>query len=188
MVLGFCRLSPCCCAPISPYEHPELWMSASLPESLLPQPSIHRKSQGFCSRVFRQSASGPMWEPQVLLFSQKCLLEYNLTHSLFLISFPHLGWEDPLEEGMATHSSILAWRIPLDRGAWQATVHGVTKSQTRLSTNKSTLPSQIILFTYLLTCPLFTCCLRNVCSGRPAPVPCSECSVFVTTKALSHIC
>ena len=28
-----------------------------------------------------------------------------------------LGWEDPLEEGMATHSSILAWRIPKDRGA-----------------------------------------------------------------------
>ena len=45
-----------------------------------------------------------------------------------------LNWEDPLEEGMATHSSILAWRIPMDREAWQATVHGVTKSQTRLST------------------------------------------------------
>ena len=44
-----------------------------------------------------------------------------------------LGWEDPLEEGMATHSSILAWRIPMDRGVWWATVHGVTKSQTRLS-------------------------------------------------------
>ena len=44
-----------------------------------------------------------------------------------------LGWEDPLEEGMATHSSILAWRIPMDRGAWCATVHGVTKSQTQLS-------------------------------------------------------
>ena len=44
-----------------------------------------------------------------------------------------LGWEDPLEEGMATRSSILAWRIPMDRGAWQATVHGVTKSQTQLS-------------------------------------------------------
>ena len=44
-----------------------------------------------------------------------------------------LGWEDSLEEGMATHSSILAWRIPMDRGAWRATVHGVTKSQTQLS-------------------------------------------------------
>ena len=29
-----------------------------------------------------------------------------------------LGWEDPLEEGMATHSSVLAWRLPMDRGAW----------------------------------------------------------------------
>ena len=43
----------------------------------------------------------------------------------------HLGWEDPLEESTATHSSVLAWRIPMDRGAWQAAVHGVTK--TRLS-------------------------------------------------------
>ena len=36
-----------------------------------------------------------------------------------------LGWEDPLKKGMATHCSILAWRIPMDRGAWRATVHGV---------------------------------------------------------------
>ena len=43
-----------------------------------------------------------------------------------------LGWEDPQEEGMATHSSILAWRIPMDRGAWWVTVHGVAKSWTRL--------------------------------------------------------
>ena len=41
-----------------------------------------------------------------------------------------LDREDPLEEGMATHSSILAWRVPMDRGASWATVHGVTKSQT----------------------------------------------------------
>ena len=33
---------------------------------------------------------------------------------------PSLGQEDPLEEGMATHSCILAWRIPMDRGAWKA--------------------------------------------------------------------
>ena len=47
-----------------------------------------------------------------------------------------LGWEDPLREGMATHSNILAWGIPetrMDRGAWQATVRGVAKGQTRLS-------------------------------------------------------
>ena len=41
-----------------------------------------------------------------------------------------LGLEDPLEEGMATHSSILTQRIPMDRGAWWATVHGVAKSWT----------------------------------------------------------
>ena len=35
-----------------------------------------------------------------------------------------LSWEDPLEKGMATHSSILAWRIPMDRGAWRAIAHG----------------------------------------------------------------
>ena len=41
-----------------------------------------------------------------------------------------LGCKDTLEEGMATHSSTLAWIIPMDRGAWQAAVHGVAKSQT----------------------------------------------------------
>ena len=41
-----------------------------------------------------------------------------------------LVWEDPLEEGMATHSSILAWRIAVDGGAWQFAVHGVAKSWT----------------------------------------------------------
>ena len=39
-----------------------------------------------------------------------------------------LGWEDPLEEGMATHPSIIAWRIPMDRGAWWAPVCRVTES------------------------------------------------------------
>ena len=43
---------------------------------------------------------------------------------------PSLGQEDTLEKDMATHSSILAWRIPMDTGAWQAIVHGVTKSRT----------------------------------------------------------
>ena len=44
--------------------------------------------------------------------------------------FQSLGGEDPMEEGMGTHSSILAWRIPMDRGAWWATVHEVAKSWT----------------------------------------------------------
>ena len=44
-----------------------------------------------------------------------------------------LGWEDRLLKGMATHFGVLVWRIRMDRGTWWATVHGVTKSQTRLS-------------------------------------------------------
>ena len=41
-----------------------------------------------------------------------------------------LGWEDPLEEDMATHSSVPAWRIPMDRGVWRATAHGIAESDT----------------------------------------------------------
>ena len=44
-----------------------------------------------------------------------------------------LGWKDPLEEGMATHLGIVAWRIPMDRSAWRTTFHRVSKSQTQLS-------------------------------------------------------
>ena len=46
----------------------------------------------------------------------------------------------------ATHSSILAWRIPMDRGAWQATNQGVTKSQTRLSDYQQQLSSYFRYF------------------------------------------
>ena len=41
-----------------------------------------------------------------------------------------LGWDDPLEKGMAIHSNILSCRIPMNRGAWQATVYGVAESDT----------------------------------------------------------
>ena len=41
-----------------------------------------------------------------------------------------LGREDPLEDGMATHSRILAWKIPMDRGAWRAAVHRVSELDT----------------------------------------------------------
>ena len=53
-----------------------------------------------------------------------------------------LGREDPLEEGMATHSSILAWRIPMDRGAWWATGHGVAESNT---TERLSIPQHSIM-------------------------------------------
>ena len=54
--------------------------------------------------------------------------------------FQSLVWEDPLEKGKATHSSIRAWRILMDREARWGTVHGVAKSQTSLMTFTS-LPS-----------------------------------------------
>ena len=62
----------------------------------------------------------------VLFAMQKLVAE--MIKNLPAVCLVHsLGWEDPLEEGMATHS---AWRIPMDRGAWWATVHGVAKSWT----------------------------------------------------------
>ena len=49
------------------------------------------------------------------------------------MQFRALGQEDPMEKEMIRHSSILAWEMPMDGGAWRATVHGIAKSQTRLS-------------------------------------------------------
>ena len=64
-----------------------------------------------------------------------------------------LGWEGPLEEAMATHSSILVWRIPMDRGAWRATVHGVAKNWTRLSDwTELIVYSYVYLFVFMLLC------------------------------------
>ena len=59
-----------------------------------------------------------------------------------------LGWEDPLEEGMATHSSILAWRIPMDRGAWWATVTGSQRVRHDWATKHSTAQSWFILLNW----------------------------------------
>ena len=53
-----------------------------------------------------------------------------------------LGWEGPLGEGMATHSSILAWRVPVDRGAWWATVLGVAESDMTEQLSTAQLSSQ----------------------------------------------
>ena len=54
------------------------------------------------------------------------------------IRVPSLGQEDPLEKGMATHSSILAWRIPMGRGAWWATVHRLAKESDTAEQPKTT--------------------------------------------------
>ena len=61
-----------------------------------------------------------------------------------------LSREDPLEKEMATRSSILAWRIPMDRGAWWATVCGVTKSRTQLSDSAQHSTCSSCLFIILI--------------------------------------
>ena len=77
-----------------------------------------------------------MQETLVQFLSQKVPLEKDRLAQMvknppavWEIWVQFLGWEDPLEEGMASHSSILAWRIPTNR-AWWATVHGITELDT----------------------------------------------------------
>ena len=85
-----------------------------------------------------------------------------------------LGQEDPLEEGMATHASILGWRIPMDRGAWRATVHGVAKeSDTTERLNNKPQQSEISKPPLLQPLPVGSCrlfclwvCVSWTCSFR----------------------
>ena len=70
-----------------------------------------------------------------------------------------LGQEDPLEEGMATHSSILALENPVDRGAWQATVHSIAQRRAQLKwrsthTRKSGFYSVISTFIFVSMFPV----------------------------------
>ena len=58
-----------------------------------------------------------------------------------------LGLEDPLEKEMATHSSILAWRIPMDRGAWRATVHEVEKESDKTEQLNNDNNDNTVLYT-----------------------------------------
>ena len=70
------------------------------------------------------------WDKQVnKIFG---MIKHVTTTDHFLL-LPSLGWEDPLEKEMATHSSILIWRIPWTEELEWATVHGVAKNRTRLS-------------------------------------------------------
>ena len=80
-----------------------------------------------------------------------------------------LGQEHPWEEGMATHSIILAWRTPMDRGAWWATVHGVTTSRTQL---KRLSMRAFTLYTcrfYKQTVQILVCGTFS-CAGRHTPI------------------
>ena len=102
--------------------------------------------------AFQIAMYNKQWASQVVQW-EKNLPATKETQEIWV---KFLGREDPLEEGMATHSSIPAWRIPWT-GAWQATVHVVTESRTqlkRLSTdgrqtvyNVEFLPSVQVLIT-----------------------------------------
>ena len=71
-----------------------------------------------------------IWASQVTLGVKNPPTNAGDTETLFR----SLGWEDPLEEGMATHSSIFCLENSMGRGVWQATIHGAAKSRTWLST------------------------------------------------------
>ena len=65
-----------------------------------------------------------------------------------------LGHKDLLEKEMAIYSSILAWKIPMDKGAWWTSVHGVTKSRTQLSTAPQLLGSAKLCESTVFPVPL----------------------------------
>ena len=70
-----------------------------------------------------------------------CGASHFLGSRSFALSSPSFsGWEDPLEEGMATHSSISRLENPMDRGAWGSTVHGIAKSRIGLKTQHAGTP------------------------------------------------
>ena len=73
-----------------------------------------------------------------------------------------LGWEDPLEGDMATHYSILAWTVPMDRGAWWVTVHGVAELDTTEQLSRHSTSSSPF----------------RLASGHAAPEPKANFSVF----------
>ena len=83
----------------------------------------------YITKILRLTSS--LLQSQYLLTTHFPLLYYVDALQDTWVRF--LGSEDPLKKGMATHSSILAWRIPLDKGTWQATVHGIAKNRTQLS-------------------------------------------------------
>ena len=74
--------------------------------------------------------SGRQWRTWELGASLVAQMVKNAREMMQETWVQSLDWEDPLEEIMATHSRIPAWRIPTDRGAWGATVLRVAKSQT----------------------------------------------------------
>ena len=86
-------------------------------------------------KIYSPSTGAPKYIKEILTGIRASLVAQTVKNlpAMWETWVQSLGWEDPLEEGRTTHSSVLAWRILIDRGAWWATVHGVTKTRTLLS-------------------------------------------------------
>ena len=91
-----------------------------------------RRSSSHGHLTAGEGEGGANWETRMDIYIHYCGSD-DKESTMQETWVPSLGWEDPLEEGTTTHSSILAWRIHMDREAWRATVHGVAKSWTWLS-------------------------------------------------------
>ena len=88
---------------------------------------ILRTQQPYVNFTLKQLTSTPCHWASLVAQTVKNLLAMRETW------VPSLGWGDPQEDGIANHSTILAWRIFMNRGAWRAIVHAIKKSQTWLS-------------------------------------------------------
>ena len=91
---------------------------------------------------------------------------------------PSLGWEDPLEEGVATQSSILAWRIPMDRGAWRDTDYGVTPVQIQLKQ----------LSNIYIYCNIYICIYMYIYMHTHTHMHICYIDLYIYTHTHMHIC
>ena len=132
-----------------------------------------------CASFLRDSSTCQncyIWTPRASLVAQTVKNPWAMWEAWV----QSLGWEDPLKS-MTTHSSILAWRIPKDRGAWRATVHGVLKSWTHnWATKHSMLAHQILL----TNDPRFSFICSHSVSSSLITIPTA--SIFLLLK--SHSC
>ena len=115
-------------------------------------PSSSARKESSCNAGDSSSIPGLGWSPgegihYPFQYSWTSLVAKTVKNlpSVWETWVQSLAWEDPLEESLTTYSSILAWRILINRGAWWATVHGVTKSKTWLSTAQWDFRQAILL-------------------------------------------
>ena len=131
--LSWAHVQPCTCLWLPRFS----WLCRSFLKPTTSYPGSLAGKESACKAEESSSIPGSGRSPgerigYPLQYSWASLVAQTVKNSPAMQEtwVPSLGWEYLLEEGMATHSSILAWRIPMDKGA---TVHGVTKSGTRLS-------------------------------------------------------